>query len=126
MKDIIEKLIEIEKEIVAEKGDLKLFAFVLREDAADYWDLLVSAAWVGENNKMALDYIADKLKAKLTINELIKISRVVFMNNDYFEGSIGEVSGGIEENNIDFYGIPAKKVYSIVSPISDFHIEKAA
>ncbi len=126
MKDIIAKLIEIEKEIVAEKGDLTLFAFVLREDAADYWDLLISGAWVGENRKMALDYIADKLKAKLTINELIKISKVVFMNNDYFEGSIGEVRGGIEENNIDFYGVPAKKVFSIVAPISDFHIEKAA
>jgi hypothetical protein len=27
---------------------------------------------------------------------------------------------------IGFYGIPAKKVFSIIAPISDFHIEKAA
>ena len=44
VEQMVEKLASVEREVSSEKGDFRLFALFLREDAQDRWDLLVSAA----------------------------------------------------------------------------------
>ena len=46
MKEVLNKLMSIEKESSAERGDYNLFALFLREDSSNKWDILVSADWI--------------------------------------------------------------------------------
>ena len=46
MKELVEKLNNIEKQTSLEKGEYDLFAFFLREDASNKWDILVSSNWI--------------------------------------------------------------------------------
>lgn len=82
MKEIIEKLMRIEKETSAEKGQYDLFALFLREDANDKWDILVSADWVNKNKEEALRYLSQKIQKTFTPNELLQISRVVIIEEN--------------------------------------------
>lgn len=124
MKNIVKKLVDIEKEIASEKGNFKLFAFVLPEDASDYWDLLVSATWADEDSNESLKYLISKLKEKLTESELIKISKVLFIDSNNFDDNM-QIRGGWEEGDFEFYGVSLKKAYMIVAPITNFKFEKS-
>ena len=62
MKQIIEKLASLERDIASEKGEFSLFALFLREDAEDKWDLLASAPWLEPNNRESLEYLVNRLR----------------------------------------------------------------
>lgn len=79
MKDLIDKLRLIETEISEKQGDFSLFALLLREDAPNRWDLVASAPWFWSDKKKTLDYIAKKLRSRLTSNELLTLSRIVLI-----------------------------------------------
>lgn len=70
------KFKEIREEILAEKGDLTLFALFLRENSA-WWDVLVAASWLSRDDASGLKYMTRKLTAKLSKRELLELSKVV-------------------------------------------------
>ncbi len=77
-----EKFVQIRKEIIAERGDLTLFALFLREGSEDRWDLLVSAPWLDGDEGAGLRYLAKKLSTKLSEREMLEISRIVLIEQN--------------------------------------------
>ena len=78
MKQFLEKMKSVAKDIADERGDLSLFAIFLREDV-DKWDVVVAAPWLSTDNMEDYKYVADKIKQYLVVNELLSISRIVLL-----------------------------------------------
>ena len=120
MKLLIEKLAKLEQEVASEKGAVLLFALFLREDAPDIWDLLVSAPWVEDDKGAALKYLAGKLSAIATPEELLRISRMVVIEPSNpalaaLQSTIHVEHGSAEVQNGHFFGLPIKHAYIITS-----------
>lgn len=83
-KEMIDKIVSLEREISTEKGDFSLFGLFLPEDAQDKdkWDLLVAAPWIDVDKKEGLEYLAKKLQKRLEPDELLSISRIVILEKD--------------------------------------------
>jgi len=120
MRERIEKFISIEKEIAEERGEFSLFALFLREDSPDRWDLVVAADWFGGDQKRTLDYFAKKLKSRLRLVELIKISRIILLQPN--EASVKSIlqafeveHGCVEVRDSVFFGLHIKRGYIITS-----------
>lgn len=120
MKELLDKLILIELKLSKEKGDFKLFALFLREEAEDKWDIVVSASWLESNNKISFDYLARELKSSLTNQELLLVSRIVVLD----EGNPGleainrafHVEHGLADvRDSNFFGLQIKHAYIITS-----------
>lgn len=79
MKEFIDKLRSLEAEISRQKGPFSLFALFLREEAQNKWDLVASASWFWSDKKKTLDYLAKKLRSRLTSDELLTLSRIVLI-----------------------------------------------
>ena len=77
MKAPTDALLQVERSIAAERGPFALFALLLREEAPEKWDLVVSAPWIEENKGAALKLISERIKKSLTAEELPTISRIV-------------------------------------------------
>ena len=120
MKQIIEKLASLERDIASEKGEFSLFALFLREDADDKWDLLASAPWLEANNRESLEYLVNQLRARLDTQELLSLSMIVLLEkgNPVLEAihKAIKVRHGIAEvrDSISF-GVPIKHAYIITS-----------
>ena len=65
MKQVAEKLRNMERQVAEEKGPVSLFGLFLREGAPDKWDLVVSAPWIDENKEAGLAYPAKSLRSAL-------------------------------------------------------------
>lgn len=120
MKKIAEKLKKVEQDISEEKGSLYLFALFLREDAPDLWDLIVSAPWITKNKQESLKYIAEKTKKSLKPDELLKLSRIVIIEEDNpaleaLQKAIHVEHGMTEIQNSNFFGLQIKHAYLITS-----------
>jgi len=120
MKQVVEKLVSLENEVSREKGKLSLFALFLREDMEDRWDLVVSAPWLEGNKKETLSYLADKIKLCLDPEELLSLSRIVFIDADNpaldtVHRAIQVEHGTAEVTNSDFFGLHIKHAYIITS-----------
>lgn len=108
---ICDKMAALEKEISVEKGDFYLFALFRREDAADRWDLVVASPWLEADEKQGLNYLADKVRAALTEEELLSLSKIVVLEADNpvveaVRKSVQETRHGrIELENRDFAGV---------------------
>lgn len=118
LKSTIAKLVEIEREISDERGDLFLFAIFLREDSLNKWDLLVSAPWVVGNTKPAIDFVVRKLQRRFRPGEMLMFASVVPIEPDH--PSLLEMSernqvqhGDLELTNFEFYGIEIKRAHII-------------
>ncbi|WP_026630734.1 hypothetical protein [Dyadobacter alkalitolerans] len=85
MKEIVKKLIQIEKESAQEMGEYTFFALFLRENAANRWDVLVASKWINTDKDAALNYLAKKLNDALDDTEIVKISHIAILDNDLFE-----------------------------------------
>jgi len=77
---IVDKFVEIEREIASEKGDFVLFALLEREERPGRWDVVAAAPWLGEDKRPALDYIIRKIDSKLSREERGTLSRVVLLD----------------------------------------------
>jgi hypothetical protein len=75
----IDKYKKIRNRILRDKGDLDFFGLILREDAPDVWDLVVSAPWAEADTWSALQYLSNVVKAELEPAELLQLSRVVIL-----------------------------------------------
>jgi hypothetical protein len=120
MKQMLEKLATLERHIATEKGDFALFALLLRADAEDKWDLLISAPWLETDKKASLAYVANKIREQLTTQELLSLSRIVLLEkgNPVLEALRGMVQvqhGMGEVSDSIVFGVPIKHAYLITS-----------
>ncbi len=122
MKQLVEKLQSIAKEIANERGELSLFAFLLREEAENKWDLVVAAPWLNTDSIEDINYIADKLKHYLDVSELLSISRIVLL--DTYDSIVQKINnycsvkpgGSLELYDLFSIGLPFfKHAYILTS-----------
>jgi hypothetical protein len=70
-------------EMVAQKGDLTLFALLRRADAVGgMWDLVVSAPWFKNSTLAATQEVVDLLSKSMGKRTLLQFSRVVALTGD--------------------------------------------
>ncbi len=146
MREFIEKLIALERDISAEKGEFELFAFFLREDALNKWDLIVSAPWLEKDKRTALSYLVKQLRTRFNPQEMLKLSRIVIIDQSnpglkdvrnaiYFairvrygvdvriptvvNNAVHAGSGVYEFQNCEFFGLQIKHAYIITSQKGD-------
>jgi hypothetical protein len=121
MKQLLEKLESLEKEIADERDEFSLFGLFLREDAENRWDLVVAAPWLNADSMIDINYIANKLKSCIEDSELLSISRIVLVElhdpivqiiNKYCRVTRGS---SLELNNPQLFGLPFKHAYIIIS-----------
>jgi hypothetical protein len=85
MRDLLEKFQKMEMRISRERGPFHLFALFLPEDAANLWDLVISAPWADDNESEARRFMVRQLQKDFTTQEILRLSRTVFIPTD-FEG----------------------------------------
>jgi hypothetical protein len=81
MKNFLEKIESLEKDIADERGDFSVFGLFIREDAENWWDIVVAAPWLNSDSMEDINYIANKLKLQVSENELLSISRIVLLDS---------------------------------------------
>ena len=120
MKQSIEKLVSLERDIASEKGEFSLFALFLREDADDKWDLLASAPWLETDKRESLEYLVNQLRSRLKTQELLALSRIVLLEKgnpvlEAIHNAIRVKHGMAEVRDSIFFGVPIKQAYLITS-----------
>ncbi len=120
MKQIAEKLRNLERQAAEEKGPFSLFGLFLRADAPDKWDLVVSAPWIDDNKEESLSYMAESLRASLAAEELLNLSRIVLVeqNNPGLEAvqrAMHVEHGVVEIKDCNFFDLEIKSALIITS-----------
>ena len=132
MKELLERFVDLEKRIAAEKGAFGLFALFLREDAGSgsgisgysgysaKWDLIAAAPWIEGDRKGALSYITKKLQEVLTPPDLSLLSRIVLveLTNPEVQAinrAVNIEHGQAEVRDRNFFGLRIKRGYIITS-----------
>lgn len=123
MNDFLQKLIGMEIKIANDKGQFDLFAlFSSDEEPDNKWDLVVSAAWIGEDNKVALSYLSSQLNNSLDTQELLSISKIVPL--DVYDPRVIDIQRivPVEHSlkflpNYSFYGFKVDKIYVITAKL---------
>ncbi len=120
MKEQIEKLQKVEKNLSDSNGNFELFALFLREDSPDKWDLLISADWARANKKDSIQVTIEEVRKELSNQELLMISRIIVLDkNDAVLKSIHQavqVEHGLAEiSDSNFFGLSIKHAYLITS-----------
>ncbi|MCY7352642.1 MAG: hypothetical protein LH606_18620 [Cytophagaceae bacterium] len=120
MKEIVDKLVEIEKRTSAERGAYDLFALLLREDSSDKWDIIDSSTRIIKYKCKALKYLADNIQRILTQNELLLISRIVIIEETNsalpaLQQAMRVEHGTAEVKESNFFGLQIKHAFLITS-----------
>ena len=120
MKQMIEKLASLERDLASEKGELSLFALFLREDGDGKWDLLASAPWLEADKRESLEYLVNHIQTRLDMQELLSLSMIVILEEDnpVLEAVHKEVKvrhGIVEVRDSISFGVPIKHAYIITS-----------
>ena len=121
--ELTEKFAELESHIAEEKGGFALFALLMREDAPDRWDLIVSAPWAGGDRQSTVDYFVSQIKSRLGEQGLTSLSRIVVVDPQdaavrALNRAIQIEHGSLEVRDSDFFGLPVKHAYIITSKLS--------
>ena len=119
MKNIIEKLLKIERETSAEKGDYNLFALFIREGSSNRWDLLVSANWITKKTDVR-HYLAKRMQASFEPGEIVHFSRIIIIEKDNpdlaeLQEAVAIEHGSAELKCFDFSGQSIERAYLITS-----------
>jgi hypothetical protein len=118
-KQLLDKLVRLEPEMAAMKGEFTLLALFQREES-DYWDVLVAAPWVEEDNETALRFVAGQLQSHLDLQEIVTLSHVALIDEDnpgleaVIEAKNG-YEGIIEVRDEEFFGLPIRRGYIITA-----------
>jgi len=120
MRTVAEKLLNLERQVTAEKGPFSLFALFLREDAQDKWDLVVSAGWLEKNKEEGLSYLADSLRSILPSDDLVSLSKIVVVDQDdpalaAVHRALKAEHSVVEVKNCTFFGLEIKHAFIITS-----------
>ena len=120
MNQLLEKLGAMERDVAEEKGPFRFFALFLREDSPGRWDLLVSAPWLEANQVDGIDFLAKQVQARLDAQELLSLSRLVFIEKDNpglkaIFSAVAIQHGRVEISNCNFFDLEIKHAYIITS-----------
>lgn len=118
MNDFVRKFEAVHSALAAERGPFALFALFLREDAPDVWDLVVAADWLKSSRREDLNFMADKLAALLTPEEMLSISRIYILEGDLggFRSPPGRPAYRVgEHRDFVFNGVPINRGFIIAS-----------
>jgi len=143
MKELLDRFVELERSLSAEKGAFALFALLLREDAgggagtsgysgySPKWDLVVAAPWIEADRKAALTHITKEIQDTFAPEELSLLSRVVLVDLsnpavDVMNQTVNIQHGHAEVRDINFSGLPIKHAYIITSQRVDANEEVPA
>jgi len=118
MKELAEKLRQLETIASQQKGKFELFALFLRVDSPNQWDILVSAPWITRNKKEALQYLSKLVQKDLDTSELHQISRIVIIEDtmpvlQVFKQAIKNEHGVAEFVNCNLFGMKVEHAYVI-------------
>ena len=118
--EVIEKFAALEASIAEEKGAFVFFALFMREEVPDRWDLIVSAPWVGDDNRAAVDYFVAQIKSKLGAQELINLTRIVVIDPENeamqkLNRVLETEHGSVEVRDNYFFGLLIKRAFIITS-----------
>ena len=110
----------VKDRLLQSRGDLRLFALVLREGSAGLWDVVVSAPWADTNLDEALRYVSSVVASTVDPNELLRVSRVVILEEgnpvlSAFLDAAASSSGELRDR--DLGGIEARQVFILHSPL---------
>jgi len=83
MRQYIDKLKKIGRELTEEYGPLNLFAFSEREDLKDKWDVLISVSPIPKDVKEFINKLIKRFQNDLLPSELVQISRFVFLEPNH-------------------------------------------
>jgi len=81
-RELVERFRRLESELAEERGDFVFFALFLLENVPDRWDLMISARWLDTDKRQAIGYLADQIKAKIGVECLLHLSRVIVIDPD--------------------------------------------
>lgn len=120
MKDKLDRFTKLEQRIAEEKGAFSLFALFLREDAPDKWDLVVAAPWMATDRAKTLSYLTEQLKREFNPLELIRLSRIVIVDQhspalEAINRAMRIEHSAVEMQNSNFFGLQMKHAYIITS-----------
>lgn len=120
MKEIVEKLKHQENIMAQEKGPFDLFALFQREDASGKWDLVVASEWIEKNKEASFKYVAGAVQKALSKEELLKLSRIVLIDNsnpslEALQSAMHIEHGDAEIQDSNFFGLQIKHAYLITS-----------
>lgn len=82
MNTLTEKLGAFEKRAAVEQGEFYVFALVVRDSNFIRWDLIVSASWLEQPGRPAVETITQFIAAELEPDELLELGRVVVLSPD--------------------------------------------
>lgn len=111
----LQKLREFMEDAASKQGAFTLFALLLREDAPNVWDLVVSAPWLKDGDLKALKVFTKGLSAAIGEEGLLSLSRIVTLNAD--EPAVDTILelGGAEEmvelRDFDVVGMTIRRGY---------------
>ncbi len=124
MNEVVEKFASLEAEIAEKRGDFYLFALFLREDVPDFWDLMVSAPWVGTDKDEAVNYLIDEIKSRLGPQYLVSLSRIVLVDPNAppaqeLAKAFHVEHGRVEIRDSNLFGLPIRHAFIITSRSSE-------
>jgi len=110
MKAPTNALLQVERALAGERGPFALFALLLREEAPEKWDLVVSAPWIEDNKAAALKLISERVKNSLAASDLSTISRIVVADPsdpavDAINRAIKVEHSAVEVKDSTFFGL---------------------
>ncbi len=132
MRELLERFIQLERNLAQEKGEFSLFALFLREDAgagsgtsgysgySTKWDLIAAAPWIEGGRREALSYVTKSIQRVFTPAELSQLSRIVLV--DLANPEVAAINravrvrhGQAEIRDSNFFGLQIKHAYMITS-----------
>ena len=124
MKALLEKLVKIETTLAKEQGRFLLFALFLRLDAPDTWDVVVAAPWVEHDSTTALRKISSLLRKRLSTDEILKISKVAFVEHNHpsllaMQRAFSVEHGSVEVRESNFFGVQIQHAHIITCRRND-------
>jgi len=111
----------VKDRLLQSRGDLRLFALVLREGSPNVWDVVVSAPWADKNLDEALRYVSSVIVSTLDPNELLLVSRVIILEDGnpvltaLLDAAASSSSGELRDR--DLGGIEARQAFILHSPL---------
>jgi hypothetical protein len=119
MKEFFEDIRSAYESLRASRGEFDLFALLMRQDAENKWDLIVSAPSL-ENTLKDYGAISSALKKHLSADGLNAISRIVIFDHGgalvhSFLRSFSERLGDVELPWTNFAGEEIKRAYVIAA-----------
>ncbi len=80
-QELVSQIERLQQQVTRDRG-VEYFALVERRDVPDSWDLVISAPWARANKRAALDYLVQLIKSQLGAAVLLKLARIVILDND--------------------------------------------